>query len=164
MSRCLSLNGGLFDRVLIRLMERVFMSSDKPDYENARARTAEARKIYSSPALLAEPHTFFRAFPPPRDIRTQRLSKLRGGERLAVTFTSPYRCHDEPYQAEYAGYAGNAQHRIRYLTHGDPGRPTAIAIHSWCGGRLTMAERVFGARQLYRLGFDVALFTMPFHG
>jgi pimeloyl-ACP methyl ester carboxylesterase len=53
---------------------------------------------------------------------------------------------------------------VHFWRHAERGRPTVVCVHCWCGGVLRFEEHVFAAASLYRLGFDVALFTMPFHG
>ena len=69
---------------------------------------------------------------------------LRGGRKYRITYKSSYRTFDPDYQETYDGYAGNAMARVHYWKHGDVGRPTAICIHPWCLGNLTVAEHLFG--------------------
>ena len=155
----------LMDRALVRGMERLFLWSDRPDTAgDVAARVAWHRLTYGAPELLSSPDRFFRPTEPPEDLRIERLGGLPGGQRLRLTFTSPYRTFDPTYQGEYDRFQGNERNLIHLLLHRRQGAPAVVLINPWCCGYMPMDERVYQARALYRRGLNVALFTMPFHG
>ncbi|MCC6216099.1 MAG: alpha/beta hydrolase family protein [Polyangiaceae bacterium] len=62
------------------------------------------------------------------------------------------------------GPSGLASVRL-FEGRGEPGeRPVAVLVHGYLGGNYSTEERVFPVAWLGRLGFDVALFTLPHHG
>jgi dienelactone hydrolase len=156
--------GAGLDRVALRVMERLFLSADEPDLEGIHGRIFEGRDLYGNTTLFEDPDQYFRPPTAPTQFKTKRLSRLRDGERLRVTFPSVYETFDPEYQAEYSAFRGNEMNRIHYWKHRERGRPVAICIHTWCGGRLSLTERLFSASALYKMGLDVVMFTMPFHG
>jgi len=159
------LDGGAVDRVAVRIIEKIFLSRDRPDLEgDVRGRIQQAHDRYASPELLENPSRFFRPAPDPVEMRLKRLGRLRRGERLRLIFRSTYSTHDPDFSTQYRCFEENSLSRNHLWLHSNPGRPTVICVHTWCGGVLPLEERIFNARAIYRLGFNVALFTMPFHG
>ena len=158
--------GRLVDRVAVKAIEAIVMSRGQPDTSgDVRARIDEMRARYSAPQLLRQPRRYFQPMPdPPGGMHTRRLGRLPGGQRLELTFRSPYRTFDPAYQPLLDRFEGNETNRVWCWLHRGGGRPAVICIHTWCGGVLTADEQIFAARALYRRGFDVALFTLPFHG
>src|SRR5690606_29381360 len=43
-------------------------------------------------------------------------------------------------------------------------RPVAVLVHGYMGGSFRFEQRVWPLNWLNSLGFDAALFTLPFHG
>jgi len=165
LGKALSAQGALLDRVALDVMERAFMSSGRPSLGgNVRERIEAAAAVYSDPTLFEQPSRYFRPTGMPREMRVRRLSRLRSGERLRLTFESTYEVFEPGFADRYASYDRNAINKVHFWRHHRRGAPTVICIHSWCGGLLPFEERVFGASTLYRAGLNVALFTMPFHG
>jgi pimeloyl-ACP methyl ester carboxylesterase len=166
LARLASGGGAFVDRVALRAMERLFLSSSRPNYRRSdlRAQLDQLAALYAAPELLCDPALFFRPVSQPR-IERERLGSLPGGERLALRFESSYRTLDAGYEGAYRSYRGNERNLIHLWRHAAPGRPTLILLHAWCGGALRFEERIFAVDELYRkLGYDVALFTLPFHG
>jgi pimeloyl-ACP methyl ester carboxylesterase len=60
-------------------------------------------------------------------------------------------------------YADNRVATARLLVRGAP-RPLAILVHGYLGGQLAVEQRVWPIEWLLRIGLDVALFVLPFHG
>ena len=165
--RLLATQGKLLDRVAVAAIEAILMSRGQPDTSgDVRARIDDARQQYGSDALVREPQRFFRPLPYPGagHFHTRSLGRLRGGQRLLLTFRSTYQTHDVDYGPLYARFVGNETNWVRYWTHRQPGRPVVICVHTWCGGSLLLEEQTFAVRALFRRGFDVALVTLPFHG
>lgn len=105
-----------------------------------------------------------RFFPEPRAIEPSSRSRgnLGGLARsdlawpsLAETFLPELR---EPYLRTLENHVAVA----RLLTRGEP-RPIAVLIHGYLMGNPVVEERVWPIQRLDALGFDVALFMLPFH-
>jgi pimeloyl-ACP methyl ester carboxylesterase len=60
-------------------------------------------------------------------------------------------------------YPINRTCHVRLRTRGD-GRPAVIFVHGYLAGDFDFNERVWPLARFDALGFDTALFTLPFHG
>lgn len=80
-----------------------------------------------------------------------------------VSWASAY----EPYVASlgerYARTTENAAAAVRFLGSDEP-RPVAVLIHGYMAGNYQVEQRLWPLQRLRRTGYDVALFTLPFHG
>jgi len=65
--------------------------------------------------------------------------------------------------ATYFATPANHVALVRLITRAKP-RPVAILVHGYMMGQLAVDERVWPIRALDELGFDSALFVLPFHG
>lgn len=88
-----------------------------------------------------------------------------GGDHRVVDLAWP---SDEPtfvteVDARYRRFAQNRAAAARVFLHRSP-RPVAILVHGYLGGQFTVEQRVFPVEWLLRIGLDVALFVLPFHG
>jgi pimeloyl-ACP methyl ester carboxylesterase len=162
----LARSGRLLDRAAIRVMEPVFLSGTSPEMSSdVLDRMDRASEVYADPAIFSDPSRYYRPPAPPATMHVDTLGTVRGGRRLELRFRSTYVTYDPEYRATYAAFEANAQNRIHVWTHdGSRPRPAVICVHTWCGGWLPFEARLFRAAALYEAGFDVALFTMPFHG
>jgi len=95
----------------------------------------------------------------------QKRSPRAGARRVTdLSFESRWRPTVPMYVDEYASYRENLTARARMYASGDSPRPTAILIHGWGGGAYWLEERAFVVSYWLRIGFDVALMQLPFHG
>ncbi|MFZ5891645.1 MAG: alpha/beta hydrolase family protein [Myxococcota bacterium] len=80
-----------------------------------------------------------------------------------ATWPSSY----EPYLASYAerflATRENWLCSARLFTR-RPARPIVVIIHGYMSGKFAIEERMWPLAELDALGFDVALFVLPFHG
>jgi pimeloyl-ACP methyl ester carboxylesterase len=67
-------------------------------------------------------------------------------------------------RADYQSYEPNRSGHARLYRHTAEPRGTVVCLHGYRGGAYLIEERAFPVRWLYRLGFDVVLFQLPFHG
>ncbi|MBI4510642.1 MAG: alpha/beta hydrolase family protein [Deltaproteobacteria bacterium] len=86
-----------------------------------------------------------------------------GGSVVDLTFPSPYRPHYSPYTDEFETYKENITAHARWFRSLRP-RTTMICLHGLGGGGYFLEERAFAVRSWVRMGVDVVLFQMPFHG
>jgi pimeloyl-ACP methyl ester carboxylesterase len=135
--------------------------------EGKLQRQVEHLQFYGQERFIAEPGTFFSE---PEDVPIARKS-------ARAFFRSPRRAHCEDLSfegafdtvnpdsaASYFSHARNRVSRARHFFHGDRPRPTVIALHGFWASPYWINAFMFEIPFLYRLGLDVVLPTMPFHG
>jgi pimeloyl-ACP methyl ester carboxylesterase len=97
---------------------------------------------------------------PAEDVRAVRDD---GSRVIDVFWPSNYRTFLPEVQEEYDRYTENRTATARIVVHREP-RPILILIHGYLGGMHRAERRVWPMRFWDRLGMDVALFVLPFHG
>jgi hypothetical protein len=110
----------------------------------------------------AELHDFFAA---PRAILPgERLVRQsgRGGTVTDLSWHSEFELLDPEVVERYGSARENALSVARYFRRG-PARPAVILIHGYMAGPFAFEERIWPLGELERAGFDVVLFTLPFH-
>ena len=113
--------------------------------------------------LYRDAADFYRA---PRVIEpVERLHEWSAGGRRVVDVAWP---SEEPtYLPElsdrYAGFRENRVAAALLFLAPEP-RPLCILIHGYLGGAYAFEQRVWPIDWLSRIGLDVALFVLPFHG
>lgn len=108
---------------------------------------------------------FERFFREPREIRvTERMRLLRDDLRVVdLTWPSDYLPFLPEMRGTIESFAENRSAAARLVLH-DGARPVAILIHGYLGGVHRTERRVWPMQFLHRIGMDVALFVLPFHG
>jgi len=87
-----------------------------------------------------------------------------GFERaLDLSWASDYRPLLPTMRERYARTTENHAAGVRFLVSGEK-RPVAILIHGYMAGSYQVDQRLWPLGRLRRSGYDVALFTLPFHG
>ena len=81
-----------------------------------------------------------------------------------LTFDSPFMPVNPAQQKKYLRHTANRVAHARYWRHADGPRPTIIACHGFSADMYLVNEWFFALPWFYRLGCDVMLFTLPFHG
>lgn len=105
-------------------------------------------------------------FRPPRRIEVRvdmRLEREDGFRVIDVTWPSDYETFLPEVNARYTRTSENLTATARLVVHAEP-RPLAILVHGYLGGVHRMERRIWPMRFLERMGMDVALFVLPFHG
>jgi alpha-beta hydrolase superfamily lysophospholipase len=100
-------------------------------------------------------------FQPPRSISP--LSSASGRGYVTLSWASNHTPTCGEVADEYSSHTPNATNVVR-LFRGKPERPVAVLVHGYMGGSFALEQRVWPMQWLDALGFDVALFTLPFHG
>lgn len=138
-------------------------------FSPSRMREAlEDRAFYEPMALSGDATRFFT--PPPDDVEVKttraRFSRirLRDGVCHDLSFESPFVPANPRVRARYLRHRANRTAHLRHWRHAGPPRPTVIAIHGFSADLALVNEWFFALPWLYRLGLDVALYTLPFHG
>lgn len=106
-------------------------------------------------------------FREPRKIRPEedvRMRRTRDGIRVVdLHWSSDYKTFLPEVQEQYDRVEENQTATARLVLHDSP-RPLCILIHGYLGGVHRTERRVWPIHFLRRMGLDVALFVLPFHG
>lgn len=115
-------------------------------------------------AYPAEAPDFFR---PARTIRPERERVPDAPHALDLRWPSDYTPLGPAMAERWDAAPENATVVVRHLSGanaGRPPRPALILVHGYLGGNFDFERRAFPVRRFEALGFDVVLFTLPFHG
>lgn len=124
----------------VRLLERL----------EGRFRDASLDGFFAEPDVIA---------PGVRSVR----SLTGGGSVVDLSWESRFTVLDPEVSERYASARENALAVARRFQAARP-RPAVILIHGYMAGPFVFEERVWPIARLQRAGFDVVLFTLPFHG
>lgn len=152
----------MLDHAAIRVMERTMSRGGAPPPADARQRLIRLAAHYRRGRSAEDSF-----FPAPDPIEaSERSVEPRAGARTVVSlrYPSTYRPYLPEYRERLAGYRANRTAHARIYLGGEAPRPTVICLHGWGGGAFWMEERAFLVSYLLRIGLDVALFQLPFHG
>ncbi len=151
--------GAALDGAVVRFMERAMSrSAPKRPPRNSADLLRELADTYGRAEHFTDPDTFFVRPEAPRIQATPRRDGV-----VDLAWPSGYVPHLAAYRDEHAGHTANLTAHARWLRAPRP-RPVMICIHGWGGGNFLFEERAFVARYWQRLGLDVVLFQLPYHG
>ena len=114
------------------------------------------RRLNAYESYFREP----RRIVPVQDVRLARPSGLRV---VDLHWQSDYKTFLPEVQEQYDAYVENRTATARLVLHDEP-RPMAVLIHGYLGGAHRLERRVWPMSFWRRLGMDLALFVLPFHG
>jgi pimeloyl-ACP methyl ester carboxylesterase len=115
----------------------------------ARYRDAGLDEFFAAPSAIA---------PGERAVRQRRH-----GSVTDLSWQSGFSPLDPEVIERHASARENALAVARRF-QGGPGRPAVILIHGYMAGPFAFEERIWPIARLEQAGFDVVLFTLPFHG
>jgi pimeloyl-ACP methyl ester carboxylesterase len=130
---------------------------------------AENRRLgfYRDLAAEPDPERVFRT-PPRVDVTTMRPGRItlplqqRGAEVLR--FASPYQAINPAVRAAYGRHSRNRIAYAQHWRHEDGPRPTLCVIHGFGASPYWLNSAFFALPWFFAHGYDVLLYTMPFHG
>ncbi|HYP89425.1 MAG TPA: hypothetical protein VEQ59_14760 [Polyangiaceae bacterium] len=129
----------------LRLLERL----------DARFRDAPLDGFFDEPQPI---------FPGERQVR----SLAAQGSLVDLSWQSGFSAHDLEVRERYASATENgvaiARHFRGAARRDGKLRPAVILVHGYMAGSFAVEERIWPIARLERAGFDVVLFTLPFHG
>jgi dipeptidyl aminopeptidase/acylaminoacyl peptidase len=106
-------------------------------------------------------------FEPPQALATsswQRVRHLRdGGEVLDLRWPSRHQPLEPEVATRYQRHVENRSAAARLWLHPEP-RPAVVLVHGYLAGQHSVEERAWPLSWFHRIGLDVALFVLPFHG
>ena len=126
--------------------------------------------FYLRPEFQTRPRRFFSFLDeglevPEVSLSPKRSRAPRGCEQHLLVFKSAYEPAHPDHREAHAAQIENHMVRAELWQHPD-GRAqgTLIALHGFGMGNPTFDARALMVSNLFALGLDVALFTLPFHG
>ena len=81
-----------------------------------------------------------------------------------VRFDSSFQAVNPALREQCSGYARNNVVRAQHWRHDDGPHPTLCVIHGFMGSPYLFNGLFFSLPWFYRSGYDVLLYTLPFHG
>jgi pimeloyl-ACP methyl ester carboxylesterase len=115
-----------------------------------------------APRYPADGEGFFREARPIH-VDERRVRDLARGRVVDLAWASDYEPFNPDVAERYLRYRDNHIAATRLFLHDTP-RPVAILIHGYLGGQYAVEQRVWPVEWFHRIGLDVALFVLPFHG
>ncbi|HEU4408129.1 MAG TPA: hypothetical protein VFS43_22900 [Polyangiaceae bacterium] len=156
---------GAFDRAVtsaVRRAQRRRRPAPTVSHDERLALLGQLRRSYDEVARASEGRAFF----PPPAAAEPRLRHVRLAPFGATVSDAEWPSRYEPILPEVRGRylecRENHTAHARLFLHPSP-RPTAVLVHGYLGGHYRFEEFAFPLPWLYRIGFDVALFVLPFH-
>ncbi len=125
--------------------------------------------FYAGMAESGDPKHFFVTPPSGVTVRAEKGRWLPRFEPLdgtceALSFDSPFEPVNPSQRKRYLRHRRNRVAHARMLRHRDGPRPTIVAIHGFTADWYLINEWFFALPWFYRMGCDIVLFTLPFHG
>ncbi len=129
---------------------------------------SEHLQFYAELAAGKDPQ---RSFPPPTSL--PRVSSrpaspvaewLAQGSVSHIRFDSSFRALNPALRDRHHGYTRNNVIHAQHWRHSDGPRPTLCVIHGFMGSAYLFNGLFFSLPWFYRCGYDVVLYTLPFHG
>ena len=81
-----------------------------------------------------------------------------------IRFDSSFQAVNPALREQCSGYARNNVVRAQHWRHDDGPHPTLCVIHGFMGSPYLFNGLFFSLPWFYRSGYDVLLYTLPFHG
>ena len=124
------------------------------DFYRELAREGDAERVFA---------------PPPRvEVTTAPAGRipLPFGRREArrLRFSSPYVAINPAVRRDYSRHARNTIAHAQHWTHDDGPRPTICVIHGFGASPYWLNSAFFALPWFFGHGYDVLLYTLPFHG
>lgn len=112
-----------------------------------------------------------RSFPRPgpghrvQATRAARLpTRLHGARVESLRFESRFSALNPAVRTAYAGHRRNGIAHAQHWRHTDGPRPTLCVIHGFMGSPYVFNSAFFSLPWFFAQGYDVLLYTLPFHG
>jgi pimeloyl-ACP methyl ester carboxylesterase len=127
------------------------------------------RKRLQFYAELADRHDAAAVFSaPPSDVKVRtevgRGLSAAGGRVELIRFASPFIPLNPDVRRSYLSHERNATARAQHWRHDDGPRPTLCVIHGFGASPAWFNSLFFCLNEFFAEGWDIVLFTIPFHG
>jgi len=125
----------------------------------------KAAEFYSSNQnWLDKPESFFVAPSSIPNVESKLVHGLKDGSILDLKFQSSYQIQYPDFEVESQLYPENKTVHARYWQHAEGAPATIVALHGWTMGDQRLNSLAFLPGQFYKLGLDVILVELPYHG
>jgi len=134
-------------------------------------RSGSERGNLSFYAELAAEQDPAKSFPPPTVL--PRVSSRPAGPLARwiargtvdnISFASSFTAINPAMSKQWSALESNNIVRAQHWRHDDGPRPTLCVIHGFMGSSYLLNGRAFALPWYYRAGYDVLMYTLPFHG
>ena len=122
-------------------------------------------------AELAGEQDTAKSFPAPTEmprVSSRRANviaeTLAGGTVDDISFASSFRAINPTMRREWSRLSANNVVHAQHWRHDDGPRPTLCVIHGFMGSSYLLNGLFFSLPWYFRSGYDVLLYTLPFHG
>jgi pimeloyl-ACP methyl ester carboxylesterase len=133
-----------------------------------RPRGRRERQRLEFYAELAERRDSTRVFVAPERVEVLttpgRGPGVPDGRVEVLRFASPYVALNPDIRRDYARHLNNATARAQHWRHESGPRPTLCVIHGFGASPAWFNTAFFSLKEFFASGWDVVLFTLPFHG
>jgi pimeloyl-ACP methyl ester carboxylesterase len=135
-----------------------------------RTESGSERSNMNFYAELAAERDPVKSFPPPTQL--PRVSSRPAGRLAAwtargtvdnIAFPSSFTAINPTMRKRWNALGANNIVRAQHWRHDDGPRPTLCVIHGFMGSSYLANGRFFSLPWYYRSGYDVLMFTLPFH-
>jgi hypothetical protein len=86
------------------------------------------------------------------------------GQCRELAFSSPFQPVNPRLRKRYLNNQRNQQAVAQYWTHDNGPRPTICVVHGFMADPYWVNSLFLGLPWFYRMGYDILLYTLPFHG
>lgn len=124
------------------------------DFYAGLAEARDAQKVFAAPPSVA-----MEECPPPRLTRVPR-----GVSAVELCFDSPFKPLLKDLHAQYLQQSKNLRASALHWRHPGSPRPTMILVHGVLENWYTFNASFFSLKRFYDQGYDILLYTLPFHG
>jgi pimeloyl-ACP methyl ester carboxylesterase len=138
---------------------------------NALRQPGSERDKLAFYAELAAGQDPAKSFPAPTEmprVKSRRANPvaewLARGQVDDLAFTSSFRAINPEMRKQWSALKANNIVHAQHWRHDDGPRPTLCVIHGFMGSSYLANGLFFSLPWYYRSGYDVLLYTLPFHG
>lgn len=132
--------------------------------EGFKARSAAVR-YYKKEAFQHHPQDFYRLPESIPAVCQSTPHSLSRGEVVDLTFRSRFVPSNAAFAAQSERHTENAQVYAKYWRHPKgESTGTVVAVHGWLFGDSRLSALTLIPGFFYRLGLDVVLYELPYHG
>ncbi|HEU0192211.1 MAG TPA: alpha/beta fold hydrolase [Mycobacterium sp.] len=143
--------------VLAAAVDRGQLGGERDNLRFYAERAAEHDVARSFPAPSSPPRVSSRRANPLAD-------RISAGTVENIAFTSSFEPVNPALRGLWRTLTHNNVVRAQHWRHDDGPRPTICAIHGFMGSAYLFNGVFFALPWFYRAGYDVLLYTLPFHG
>lgn len=159
----------MVDKLLRTALATMFSASALPRLKRKAdiARDARAMEFYST---LANDRDVDKVFvkPPQVEVKAEQPPawsyKPHGIPAFNLSFKSPYEPLCTEVADDFLSHRRNRTAHAQLWTHPGGPRPTLIFVHGVVGSWYSFNANFFNLHEFYHKGYDILLFTQPFHG